>query len=46
MKFEDRTTCFGLCLEPTPIQQLAFPRHQTANGSSRASAPAGNGSVS
>src|SRR6476659_5932686 len=23
-EFEDRTTCFGLCLEPTPIEQLAF----------------------
>src|ERR1700735_4986122 len=23
-EFEDRTTCFGLCLEPTPIEQLAL----------------------
>jgi cytosine/adenosine deaminase-related metal-dependent hydrolase len=23
-EFEDRTTRFGLCLEPTPIEQFAF----------------------
>src|ERR1700688_2328481 len=23
-EFEDRATCFGLCFEPTPIEQLAI----------------------